>query len=69
MEDMDFSSVFGLKEKEESVNSKNSDSLNFSQVPVVFLGDLTSALPVTEVSREQSPSRGHTSNRMNPFLC
>lgn len=50
MEDMDFSSVFGLKEKEESVNSKNSDSLNFSQVPVVFLGDLTSALPVTEVS-------------------
>lgn len=49
MEDMDFSSVFGLKEKE-SVNSKNSDSLNFSQIPVVFLGDLTSALPVTEVS-------------------
>lgn len=76
MEDMDFDSglAFSLNEKE-TVNFKNSDSLILLPDRRSFsFGDLTSTLPVTEVSRRgvmgwlgcRSPSGGHISDRIIP---
>lgn len=80
MEDMHFNSglAFSLNEKEEAVNSKKSDS-QFQEIrfPDPFLRskelffwkfNLHPASYRHKMGYGRSPSRGHTSDRINPFL-